>query len=240
MSNLTEGLKRGDLNGMVLPMLSIDEFASKIDDRTVIVVAFFCFEEDPAHDLSNFIERSPVNVIDTDVSPAPNKEGYYLSFVELKRNKLFPEKLMQLLTEINNLTDVEEWQFTSYKLPKGKIVELSPETIEQYVDLKPHAETHTEKLQEFFHMSSLQDFILEDHHLTLARAGITHEYHLVKLYENSLPQVVMCMESNAVSAAMRLQRMLEGSYQVHAVHDGLLVENTQTDQFLHLTVPLNI
>lgn len=240
MSNLTEGLKRGDLNGMVLPMLSIDEFASKIDDRTVIVVAFFCFEEDPAHDLSNFIERSPVNVIDTDVSPAPNKEGYYLSFVELKRNKLFPEKLMQLLTEINNLTDVEEWQFTSYKLPKGKIVELSPKTIEQYVDLKPHAETPTEKLQEFFHMSSLQDFILEDHHLTLARAGITHEYHVVKLYENSLPQVGMCMESNAVSAAMRLQRMLEGSYQVHAVHDGLLVENTQTDQFLHLTVPLNI
>lgn len=89
-------------------------------------------------------------------------------------------------------------------------------------------------------MSSLQDFILEDHHLTLARAGITHEYHVVKLYENSLPQVGMCMESNAVSAAMRLQRMLEGSYQVHAVHDGLLVENTQTDQFLHLTVPLNI
>lgn len=240
MKSLMEGLKRGDLNDLILPMLSIDEFRSKINDNKLIVVAFFCFEEDPAHDLSNFIERSPVNVVDTDVSPAPNKEGYYISFVEFKRNKLFPEKLMQLLEEINNLTDVEEWQFTSYKLPKGKIVELSPETIEKYVDLKPHAESDTEKLQEFFALSSLQDFLLEDRKLTLARAGITHEYNLGKLYENQLPQVVLCMESNAVSAAMRLQRMLEGSYQVHAVSDGLLVENTHMDQFLHLSIIHNI
>lgn len=236
MNNLTEGLRTGDLNGMVLPMLSIDEFSSKIDDKSVIVVAFFCFEEDPAHDLSNFIERSPVNVIDTDVSPAPNKEGYYLTFVEIKRNKLFPEKLMQLLTEIDNLTDVHEWQFTSYKLPKGKIVDLSAQSLEKYVDLKPQAQSNTEKLQEFFASSSLQDFILEGNMLRLSRAGITHEYHMAKFYENQIPQVVLCLEHNAVGAALRLQRLLEGSYQVHAVNDGLVVENAHTNQYLHLTV----
>lgn len=234
MSNLTEGLKRGDLDGMVLPMLTIDEFSSKIDDKHMIVVGFYCFEEDPAHDLANFIERSPVNVIDTDVSPAPNREGYYLTFVELKRNKLFPEKLIKLLEEIDNLTDVKEWQFTSYQLPKGKIVELSQANLAKYINLKQEAESTQEKLQEFFAHSSLHDFQLEESQLTLSRAGVVHEYELGDLIINQLPQMAMCWESSAASAALRLHRLLDGAYHVHAVWDGLLVENTQLNQFLHL------
>jgi hypothetical protein len=236
MRNLNEGLRRGDLNGMVLPMLSIDEFSSKIDDQKMIVVGFFCFEEDPAHDLANFIERSPVNVVDTDVSPAPNKEGYYLTFVEFKRNKLFPEKLIELLREIDNLTDVEEWQFTSLELPKGKIVELTQDNLEKYTPLKHQAETTTEKLQEFFATSSLHDFQLIENQLILSRAGVVHQYELGTLIDNQIPQMAMCMESNAASAALRLHRMLDGTYHVHAVHDGLLVENTHLNQFLHLKI----
>jgi len=106
---LTEGLRRGDLNHMILPLISIDEFLSKIDDRTVIVVAFYAYEEDPAHDLSNFIERSPTNVLDTDVSPAPTREGYYVTFVEIKRDQKFISKLLKILAEVDNQSEAAFW-----------------------------------------------------------------------------------------------------------------------------------
>lgn len=236
MKELLEGLREGDLENMVLPMLSIDEFDSKIDNNQIIVVAFFCMEENAAHDLSNFIERSPTNVIDTDVSPAPNREGYYLTFVEMRRNKLFVQLLLQLLQEVSKLTRVSDWQFTSFALPKGKIVELNLHNLQKHVKLKADPTNMKEKLQEFFAASSLHDFQLQENHLILSRAGIVHEYELGDLIVDRLPEITMCMESNAASAALRLSRLLDGTYNVHAVMDGLLVENTQLDHFLHLKI----
>lgn len=234
MINLNEGLRKGDLDGMILPMISIDEFDSKIDNNSVIVVAFFCHEEDPAHDLSNFIERSPVNVLDTDVSPAPNKEGYYLTFVEMKRNKLFAEHLFKLIDEINNLTDVAEWQFTSFKLPKGKILELTDDNLNEYVVVNAKPENRTDQLKEFFAHSSLSDFVFEQSHVHLHRAGVHHEYKFVDLMETA-PVMAISFEEHMISQAIRLGRMLDGDYVVHAVTEGLLVENTQLGTYLLLS-----
>jgi hypothetical protein len=233
MINLNEGLRKGDLDGMILPMISIDEFDSKLDNVSVIVVAFFCQEEDPAHDLSNFIEKSPVGVLDTDVSPAPNRDGYYLTFVEMKRNKLFVPQLLKLIQEVNNLTNVHEWQFTSYKLPKGKIVELTADNINQYVETKAKSEDRTEQLQEFFAHSSLSDFVLEQSHVYLHRAGVQHEYKLVDLLETA-PVTAISFDEHMISQAIRLGRLLDGDYVVHAVLEGLLVENTQLGTYLLL------
>jgi hypothetical protein len=234
MINLNEGLRKGDLDGMILPMISIDEFDSKIDNESVVVVAFFCQEEDPAHDLSNFIERSPINVLDTEVSPAPNKEGYYLTFVEMKRNKLFAEYLIKLIDEINNLTDVHEWQFTSYKLPKGKIVELTEENLNEYVDTHTKPDNRTDQLKEFFAHSSLSDFVFEQSHVYLRRAGVQHEYKLVDLLETA-PVTAISFDEHMISQAIRLGRLLDGDYVVHAVTEGLLVENTQLGTYLLLS-----
>lgn len=233
MSMLNEGLRKGDLDGMILPMISIDEFDSKIDNQTVIVVAFFCHEEDPAHDLSNFIEKSPVGVLDTDVSPAPNREGYYLTFAEMKRNKLFVESLLKLISEINNLTDVHDWQFTSYKLPNGKIVDLTEENLNEYVITKAKSDDRTEQLKEFFAHSSLHDFVFEQMRLSLHRAGITHEYQFVDLLE-SAPLMAISFEEHQNAQAIRLSRLLESTYVVHAVTEGLLVENTKLGTYLLL------
>ena len=57
-SNINEGLTMNALDGLITPMLSIDEYESKISDKRAIVVGFFVQEEDPANDLSNFIDRS--------------------------------------------------------------------------------------------------------------------------------------------------------------------------------------
>lgn len=112
---LEEGLTRNALQHLVLPLLSIDEYQSKISDKRVIVVAFFVKEEDAAIDLSNFIDQSHYPILDTEVSPSPNPEGFYLVFVELQRNDDFPENLMSVIKEIENLVEIKSWDFDCSK-----------------------------------------------------------------------------------------------------------------------------
>lgn len=232
MSLINEGLKKGDLEGMVLPMMSIDEFSSKIDDRTVIVVAFYSFEEDPAHDLSNFIERSPTQVLDTDVSPAPSKEGYYVTFVEFKRTSQFPQRLIAILKEVTNLTNITNWQFTSFRLPKGKVLPVNNENLAKWVDLKPKAATDKERLQEFLQASSLSDFELAEQSLTLLREGTVANYQFAgfEFEQDDTPS----WSTQAAAHALRLSRMLDGPYQVHPFEQHLIVENTETNTILVL------
>ena len=234
MKPLEEGLQKGDLEGMVLPMLSIDEFQSKIDDRTVIVVAFYSFEEDPAHDLSNFIERSPTQVLDTDVSPAPSKEGYYLTFVEIKRNPQFPQNLINILMEVSRLTSINNWQFTSHLLPKGKVLPINNENLGKYVNLKPKAADLKGKLQEFFQHSSLSDFDLDDGDLTLSRPYGSRTYVFGQI-GNTAPQGAFSLSEGHVREANQLQRFLDGPYVVVPFDFGLVVENQISQTFLVLT-----
>lgn len=232
MTQLTEGLKQNDLQDMVLPMLTIDEFSSKIDDRTVIVVGFYCFEENPAHDLSNFIERSPTPTLDTDVSPAPSKEGYYLTFVEFKRTPQFPQKLIAILQEVTKLTGINNWQFTSMRLPKGKVLPVNNENLAKWVDLKPKAATDKERLQEFLQASSLSDFELAEQSLTLLREGTVANYQFAgfEFEQDDIPS----WSTQAAAHALRLSRMLDGPYQVHPFEQHLIVENTETNTILVL------
>ena len=67
-------LHPGDLQDLVLPLIDIDTFNSKIDNQRAIVVAFQVTDQDPAQDLMKFIEGSNLALLDTEVSPAPSPE----------------------------------------------------------------------------------------------------------------------------------------------------------------------
>lgn len=220
MKQLQEGLKAGDLQDLVLPMLSIDEFSSKIDDNTTIVVAFYCFEEDAAHDLSNFVERSPVNVEDTEVSPAPSKEGYYLTFVEMRRSEQFPQRLNKLLDEVSRLTNVTNWQFTSEHLESGQVLEVTAQNIADHVTLKPKSEHKSDQIKEWLQMSSLSDVHMESNQLCLQRGAISWNMH-VKQFDQVCEPPIMNYDLSHNSLALRLERLLEGGYQVLPTQDGL-------------------
>lgn len=228
---ITEGLRAGDLKDMVLPMLTIDEFQSKIDDNLIIVVGFYCFEEDAAHDLSNFVERSPVNVEDTEVSPAPSKEGYYLCFVEMRRSEQFPDKLLELLSEVSRLTDVSKWQFTSADLKPGQVLPLTKENISKHVNLKPKSDKPREQIQEWFQHSSLQNITWDQNDLLLHRGPITWRLKL-KEFTSTAPDMAVCMDTQAQSQALRLERLLEGGYEVLALKDQVLISHPQEDKFV--------
>lgn len=138
MNQLNEsGIVSHDLDFLVLPMIEIDTFESKIDNSKVIVVAFYVFEQEPAKDLELFIEKGEVECMDTETSPAPTEDGYYVVFVELDRDFNFPEKVVNILDSIDNLTNVEQWQFKTYH--DDNIYDLSLDTLKEHVNLDPSA-----------------------------------------------------------------------------------------------------
>lgn len=232
---LTEGLRKGDLDGMVLPLITIDEYESKISDDKSIVVGFYVFEEDAAHDLSNFIERAPYMILDTDVSPAPTKDGYYVCFVEMQRSNDFGDSLTKLLSDLTLLTNVDDWQFTTVKLPKDKIVKLSDETLEKYVDSEPrHGEDNERKnVNEFFRDSSLSEVLLSESRLVLSRQSVSQMFQLIGILE-SPPQGAMDLSESASGACLRLQNLLGGPYNVHQIGAYTVVENYNSEKFLVL------
>lgn len=109
MVKLTEGMRSGDLEGIVLPLISIDEYESNIDDNAV-VIGFFVHDQQAARDLNRFIQKSSMDFLDAEISPAPDQRGYFLVFVEFLLNETFPETVMALIKEISPLVGITTWK----------------------------------------------------------------------------------------------------------------------------------
>jgi hypothetical protein len=115
MRHLREGLKVNDLRNLVKPLVSIDEYQSKLGrDSDIIVLAFFVTDEEPAIDLNRFLEKGEIPLLDSEVSPAPTEDGLYVVFVELARNKKTAATIMDLVGSIKALTGEADWTFKPY------------------------------------------------------------------------------------------------------------------------------
>jgi hypothetical protein len=108
-SKLTEGMWKGDLEDIVQPIVSIDEYESKIDSRA-IAIGLFVNDSDAADDLNRFIQKSAVPIIDADVSPAPDQRGYYIVFAEFQINDRLAQNIKDLLDEVGHLCNIESWK----------------------------------------------------------------------------------------------------------------------------------
>jgi hypothetical protein len=142
MSYLIEGLKEGDLKDLILPIISLDEYESKVDDDA-IVAGFYVLYRDPAKDLNRFIQKSATYILDTDTSPAPTEEGYYMVFLELPRNDTFPEALIEILGTLKGLTDIEHWSFKT--LDTEEDFEVSEESLKEKIRLEPEENNDDEE-----------------------------------------------------------------------------------------------
>jgi hypothetical protein len=125
MKLLLENLFTGDLDGMILPIIAIDDFESKIDDK-VIVLAFYVKNEEAAEDLSVFLERSAnKDILDTEVSNTPNKDGNYLVFVEIDTKNKSINDLCDIICHIKEiatrLSDTKSWKIKNIRMLKKKL-----------------------------------------------------------------------------------------------------------------------
>lgn len=108
-------LKYNELQDLVLPKVSIDEFAPKTGNNDeVIVLGFYVKDKEPAKDLSHFLETGPYDILDVESSPASDEEGNYMVFVEVKRSKDFFDLAETVIKDLNNIMDLEGWKYKPY------------------------------------------------------------------------------------------------------------------------------
>lgn len=251
MSNLNEGLQANDLDFLIMPIVSIDEYESKIDDRRAVVVGFYVTDENPAFELGSFIERGKTSILDTEVSPAPTEDGYYMVFVEIERNRKLPQAIMELIDSVSLLTNVDKWQFSPYHSEEDENYPLTLDELKQRVNCDPSSvevkddedddedDEITEGIVNFIGGSLLEGFGIDGDMLTIKSGPIDLRYTIVKVgvgepdVEISVP---MIGEGN-LQESSRLQSLLGNNYQVYQTNSGMLILND--GQFLLLD-PLSI
>jgi len=132
-SQINEGVEFGDLQSLVSSDVSVAEFEPKTGtDNDVVVIGFFCKDEAPANDIATFIEKSTVDILDTEVSPNPDENGFYLVFVEVENENLM-QIVFELLDDVARLTEIEEWSVDFYE---GSTIKIETKQITQWLKKK--------------------------------------------------------------------------------------------------------
>jgi hypothetical protein len=113
---VNEGLKAGDLEGVVSKRFSVDQYKSKMgDDRNIMVLAFVVDSLEPAKDLERFAETGYKEVLDADATPGTMEDGKHRVFVEFSRQEGVDSHLYKFLDDLKKLTNIEEFEFTYHK-----------------------------------------------------------------------------------------------------------------------------
>ena len=175
MKKLHEGMRAGDLEDLILPLISVDEYESKIDDAA-IAIGFYVHDEDAANDLNRFIQKSPMAILSSEVSPAPDQHGYFIVFIEMLNNDKTASNLENILKEIEPICNITKW-----KMRVRKIEQLIPFTINNFVKaMKIIDRTDETIIKEFFTKSDLQNVTISGNNIILESSrGISNYYEYV-------------------------------------------------------------
>jgi hypothetical protein len=131
-------LKKLDLKDSIGSKIHVDEFKAKMgDDDEIIVISFKSNYKDQAIDLVNFLEKGYEWILDADVSSGELEDGSYVVFLETMRKPSVANKLIKLLSDLSNLTDlnVEDYKFKYHK--DSDYTPVSVETLTAKIPLEP-------------------------------------------------------------------------------------------------------
>ena len=107
MQLLKEGLKAGDLEGVINKRFSVDQFKSKMgDDKNIMVLAFTVDSLAPAKDLERFAETGYKEVLDADATPGTMSDGKHRVFVEFARVEQVDQHILNFLDGLKKLTNI--------------------------------------------------------------------------------------------------------------------------------------
>ena len=134
---LNEGLEYHDLVGQMLPTVTVDEYAAHMgEDSEIVTLAFTVKSEAAGNDLVDWFERGYDWVLDAQVSEGEVKPGQYLVFVEMNRRTSVPKRIIELIDDLETLTDlpVKDWTIIVDE------EEHSPEEdiLKQVITISPH------------------------------------------------------------------------------------------------------
>ena len=185
MTLVNEGLKAGDLDGVVSKRFSVDQFKSKMgEDRNIMVLAFTVDGMSPAKDLERFAETGYKEVLDADATPGTLEDGKHRVFVEFARIEAVDRHVAKFLDDLKKLTNIEIFEFTYHKDPTP--FEASAKNLADILPRTPI--TYTQKTQamklgeikNFFDKFQMMEFKLDNNIIRCKKQNadaLTFELH---------------------------------------------------------------
>ena len=137
---INEGLKAGDLEGVVDKRFSVDQFKSKMgEDRNIMVLAFSVDGLAPAKDLERFAETGYKEILDADATPGTMSDGKHRVFVEFARQEGVDQHIYKFLDDLKKLANIDIFEFTYHK--RSNPFEASAANLSSILPLTPIAYT---------------------------------------------------------------------------------------------------
>ena len=155
---INEGLDYHDLEGQMLPQVTVDEYAAHMGkDSEIVTLAFVIKNKSAGDDLCDWFERGYDFVLDAQVSEGEISPGRYIVFVEMNRRSTVPSRIIELLEDLKTLTDIKLNDWTI--IVDDTEYEPTEEVLKQVIVLSPHNyrvdEEREEDLNEMRHRAGL-------------------------------------------------------------------------------------
>jgi hypothetical protein len=155
---INEGLDYHDLEGQMLPQVTVDEYAAHMGkDSEIVTLAFVIKNKQAGDDLCDWFERGYDFVLDAQVSEGEISPGRYIVFVEMNRRSTVPTRIIELLEDLKTLTDIKLNDWTI--IVDDTEYEPTEEVLKQVIVLSPHNyrvdEEREEDLNEMRHRAGL-------------------------------------------------------------------------------------
>jgi hypothetical protein len=155
---INEGLDYLDMVDQIEPTVSVDEYASKAGrDADMVTLAFTVNSEAAGNDLVDWFERGYDWVIDASISEGELSPGKYLVFVEMKRRTKVPGRIVELIEDLETLTNlkVKDWTVNIDE----EDYDADEEVLKQLITISPHEyreqNEDEEELNEMRHRAGL-------------------------------------------------------------------------------------
>lgn len=134
---INEGLDYHDLEGQMLPKVTVDEYAAHMgNDSEIVTLAFTIKNKQAGDDLCDWFERGYDFVLDAQVSEGEISPGKYLVFVEMNRRSTVPARIIELLKDLETLTDMKLSDWTI--IVDDEEYEPTEEVLKQVIVISPH------------------------------------------------------------------------------------------------------
>ena len=222
MTLVNEGLKAGDLEGVVSKRFTVDQFKSKMgEDRNIMVLAFSVDGQAPAKDLERFAETGYKEVLDADATPGSLEDGKHRVFIEFARIESVDQHVRKFLDDLSKLTNIEEFEFTYHK--RTVPFQATPKNLADVLPRTPEA--YTQKInglklgevQTFFDRFQMMEFKLDNNIVTIKKQNADklkfelHAFGDTKLIMNEIK--AFKLDESAMSECMYLTKYF-GPYQI--------------------------
>ena len=236
-----EGLKAGDLEGVINRRFSVDQYKSKMgDDRNIMVLAFTVDSLAPAKDLERFAETGYKSVLDADATPGTMADGKHRVFIEFARTEGVDREIKKFLDDLVLLTNEENgFEFTYHK--RTVPFEASAKNLADILPLTPIA--YSQKInslklgevKDFFDKFNMMEFKLDNNIIEIQKRGsdtLKFELHAFGDTRQIMKEIkAFKLDESAMSECMYLTKYF-GPYNITKTSEDRFIFSKNGDSAL--------